>query len=321
MSITTNIDQGSAFTALSSAPGLITTIFGKNDVVKYISGTIKSLGYEPCELIGSVEYCVLNDDHDRFYLRSHRNGCDILMETIALTEMSNGDKIMLERIVNYEGDLVPQQQNQLLVPTPAISKVPHEIVQDFLVNGSVGIHWVNSDGTIVWANKADMDICGYTPDEYIGSPIAAYYDDDKVLKDILRKLRANQILKDYPARLKHRDGSIRYVLIDSSTNFDKNGNFINTRCFTRDVTEAHKLETIKKEAELAQSKSIQKALDMKSLFLAQMSHDIRTPLNGVIGMTSLLQTTELTKEQQEFIAIIESSSSFLLTLIQDILDH
>lgn len=52
-----------------------------------------------------------------------------------------------------------------------------------------------------------------------------------------------------------------------------------------------------------------------------MSHDIRTPLNGVIGFAGLLQTTDLNEEQKEFVDIIETSSLFLLNLIQDILDH
>lgn len=52
-----------------------------------------------------------------------------------------------------------------------------------------------------------------------------------------------------------------------------------------------------------------------------MSHDIRTPLNGVVGFAGLLQTTTLTEEQREFVNTIETSSLFLLALIQDILDH
>lgn len=77
---------------------------------------------------------------------------------------------------------------------------------------------------------------------------------------------------------------------------------------------------LRKEAEI-RAESAQKALEMKSMAIARMSHDIRTPLNGVIGMTSLLQTTPLTSEQSEFVETIQSSSSFLLELLQDFLDH
>jgi signal transduction histidine kinase len=144
--------------------------------------------------------------------------------------------------------------------------------------------------------------------------------DMDVLNHILTKLTEGHVLREQPARLKHKDGSVRHVVINTSANFDSAGNFINTRCFTRDVTETRELELQAKAAEI-QAKAAQDALLMKSLFLARMSHDIRTPLNGVIGMTSMLQTTQLNQEQNEFVDVIESSSKFLLNLIQDILDH
>jgi len=58
----------------------------------------------------------------------------------------------------------------------------------------------------------------------------------------------------------------------------------------------------------------------KSKFLANMSHDIRTPMNGVIGMTHLLMGTELSDEQREYLNMIRISGNSLLSLINDILD-
>jgi len=58
----------------------------------------------------------------------------------------------------------------------------------------------------------------------------------------------------------------------------------------------------------------------KSEFLATMSHEVRTPMNAVIGMTELLLDTELTPEQQDFVETIRSSGDALLTIINDILD-
>jgi signal transduction histidine kinase len=51
-----------------------------------------------------------------------------------------------------------------------------------------------------------------------------------------------------------------------------------------------------------------------------MSHDIRTPLNGIIGMTYLTQKMDLPREAGENLAKIDTSSKFLLGLINDILD-
>ena len=58
----------------------------------------------------------------------------------------------------------------------------------------------------------------------------------------------------------------------------------------------------------------------KSQFLANMSHEIRTPMNGVLGMIQLLSTSPLSREQREYIGIIESSSENLLNILNDILD-
>jgi len=81
--------------------------------------------------------------------------------------------------------------------------------------------------------------------------------------------------------------------------------------------------TARKEAErsLAAARiEAESANAAKSRFLATMSHDIRTPLNGLIGMTNLLDATTLTPEQRTYVEAIASSGETLLTLINSILD-
>ncbi len=68
-------------------------------------------------------------------------------------------------------------------------------------------------------------------------------------------------------------------------------------------------------------KAAEAAAEAKALFLANMSHEIRTPMNGIIGMVDILKNTPLTKEQKEYLSIIESSGENLLTIINDILDY
>ncbi|MDA3810713.1 MAG: ATP-binding protein [Spirochaetaceae bacterium] len=58
----------------------------------------------------------------------------------------------------------------------------------------------------------------------------------------------------------------------------------------------------------------------KSEFLANLSHDIRTPMNGIIGATDMIKFTEMTKDQNKFVSIISDSSRSLLNIINDILD-
>ncbi|MDM5213099.1 histidine kinase dimerization/phospho-acceptor domain-containing protein [Peribacillus sp. NJ4] len=59
----------------------------------------------------------------------------------------------------------------------------------------------------------------------------------------------------------------------------------------------------------------------KSDLLAVLSHEIRNPLNGIMGMAELLHSTELTEEQKEYTEIIETSGKSLLTVLSHILDY
>ena len=62
------------------------------------------------------------------------------------------------------------------------------------------------------------------------------------------------------------------------------------------------------------------ASEAKSRFLATVSHEFRTPLNGILGMADLLRDTTLDAEQTSFVDSIRSSSASLATLIEEILD-
>lgn len=68
------------------------------------------------------------------------------------------------------------------------------------------------------------------------------------------------------------------------------------------------------------SDSVHAANEAKTRFLANMSHDIRTPISGVIGMTGFLMETELRSEQRNFVETIRSSGEVALSILEDILD-
>ncbi len=81
--------------------------------------------------------------------------------------------------------------------------------------------------------------------------------------------------------------------------------------------------TLRKQTEAALAgalKAAESASLAKSAFLANMSHEIRTPLNAILGFSSLLQDTELSRQQQEFIAAIQAGGDALLAQINDLLD-
>ncbi len=110
-----------------------------------------------------------------------------------------------------------------------------EELTDFVENASLPLHWVDGSGIILWANRVELESLGYTREEYIGHPISHFHVDEPVINDILTRLTNNETLQNYRARLKCKDGTIRHVLINSNV-LMKDGKFIHTRCFTRDIT-------------------------------------------------------------------------------------
>ncbi len=86
------------------------------------------------------------------------------------------------------------------------------------------------------------------------------------------------------------------------------------------------LATVNKELELL-TRRLEIAFDaaleaskLKSEFVANISHEIRTPISAVIGMTELLLDTNLSEEQKQFTNMVKDSAQSLLTIINDILD-
>lgn len=108
-------------------------------------------------------------------------------------------------------------------------------LQEFLDNAPEGMHWVAEDGTILWANRAELEMLGYEPNEFIGRHIARFHADANVISDMLDRVSRGEALREFQARLLCKDGSIRHVLINSNV-YREDGRFVHTRCFTRDIT-------------------------------------------------------------------------------------
>jgi len=141
-----------------------------------------------------------------------------------------------------------EELTRLRTALAAAERLEREL-EDTFDNGAMPMHWVGPDGTILRANKAELELLGYRREEYVGHHIGEFHADQQAITELLRRLHADEVLHDYPARLKCKDGSIRDVLIDSSV-YREDGRFVHTRCFTRDVSaEARTQEELRRTQE------------------------------------------------------------------------
>lgn len=194
---------------------------------------------------------------------------------------------------------------------------------DFVENAPVGLHWVGGDGTILWTNQSELDLLGYSRDEYVGHNIAEFHTERPISEDILERLTRREILQNYEAQLRCKDGSVKYVLINSNVRW-KDDEFIHTRCFTRDITERKQAEKEREEllARERQARAEAEAANrLKDEFLATLSHELRTPLNSILGWIKLLNGNTLNQETAtRALETIERNAKLQAQLIEDILD-
>lgn len=178
------------------------------------------------------------------------------------------------------------------------------------------------DGIIVEFNGAAEDIFGHTAEEAVGSPISdliippryrrAHEDGMMRYKSTGRRRVVNKGRVQLEALRK--DGSeFPCEFSISSTGTGPNEMFVS---FLRDIS-----SQVDAEKELLKARDEALASERaKAEFLAVMSHEMRTPLNGMLGTLELLGDTSLNARQKEFLRIMETSGNLLLHHVNDVLD-
>jgi PAS domain S-box-containing protein len=226
-------------------------ILTEHDVVRLTVSGINLANVKVSEVMTQpiVTLCQTNDQGiltALSLLRKHHIGhLPIVNEQgLLLGMVTEKDLLQFDSLLTIANYQVPSAE-QLITE---IDRQQHELLRqsqqdltDFVENAIFGLHWVAADGTIIWANQAELDLLGYTREEYIGHSITEFHADQDIIADILQRLLSNQLVQDYEADLRCKDGSIRRVLIDSNSSWS-NGEFIRTRCFTRDITDRKRAE-------------------------------------------------------------------------------
>ncbi len=115
---------------------------------------------------------------------------------------------------------------------------------------------------------------------------------------------------------KRDDLTNKIIVINSAPTLDENNNIMKIISVIRDETYMYNLinnlELLKRKAELANLS--------KKKFISHISHELRVPMNGIMGMLELLKLTELNNLQNEYVQLLKDSSINMMTVINDLLD-
>lgn len=147
--------------------------------------------------------------------------------------------------------------------------------------------------------------------------IEAIHPQDKQLFESFHEklLQSKQDLLSLEYRMIDSQGSIRYIHSSGKIVADENKKPVRFVATIQDITQQRLSQEMKSRAEIAIQMS-----QAKQQFLANISHEMRTPLNGIQGMTEFLQKTRLNVRQTEYVELIRESSEGLLNIINNVLD-
>ena len=180
-------------------------------------------------------------------------------------------------------------------------------------NSPIMIFYSDTEYKVAYANPAAETVTGYTLSELYEGGFELILDEQSM--DELKKIHFPKILKKRTVRhtvnLICKDGQVRILDV---TGFLLKDGMVAAICM--DLTETRALE-----AQLIMAKEkAEQASRSKGMFLSNMSHEMRTPMNAIIGMTAIAKKADNAERRHYALEKVEESATHLLGIINDVLD-
>jgi PAS domain S-box-containing protein len=180
-------------------------------------------------------------------------------------------------------------------------------------------------GIITDVNKQMEALTGCTRDELIGAPFKGYFTDPGRAEAGIKQVLREKKITNYELTACAWDGKTTVVSLNATTFYDRDRKLQGVFAAARDVTERKRLDQALEEqnVELKRARAAaEKANLAKSAFLSSMSHELRSPLNAILGFAQLINsdTPPPTPSQTASIDQILHAGWYLLELINEILD-
>ena len=221
----------------------------------------------------------------------------------------------LQTSIEQERIFANVKANMIAAKTVA-QRIRDHYLQLLLDNGSDIIICLNNDGRIVFCSSVLIKLTGTEDGSESGRPVNEFLKgvcDDRCIETISANFSA--VLADSKTRsvpleicfsnsTELRKCVIKFIPMRSSETGNEGAMVI-----FNDVTE---IERAREDAELASA--------AKSEFLLDISHEMRTPLNAIIGMTSIARKSDRPERKEYCLKKIEDASTNLLDVISEILD-
>jgi PAS domain S-box-containing protein len=231
-------------------------------------------------------------------------------------------KVALEELHVAEEEM--KQQNEELEIARTRAEIERQRYHELFELAPDGYVVTDGAGIIREANRAAANLLNLSSKFLIRKPLINFiaYEERRAFRAKLMQLIQTEWKQEWEIRILPRTGEIFDAAVTVSTVRDLQGKPIGWRWLLRDITSRKQTEEKIRQIEL-QNLQLQEAAKLKSHFLAIMSHELRSPMNAIIGFSQLLlrqSHQSLSQHQTNMVERIFNSGKHLLTLIDEILD-
>jgi len=300
-----------------------------NDVCAHLNGKTKQelIGLHHNEYMKDPELRKSIEEGNAFVLKNRQplnlqekmtvlSGETIFITTYKFPLYNSSEELSyIGIIINDITDKVRREDE--LIAAQQASETSKQLLKSFMDNATSAMFAKDENGIYILTNtkKEEYEQLRELARSNTELNPLDFYNSELSRIDDARVIAENTPMTFYD-KLLTNDDSMLYTETVKFPIYDKDDKLIGVGGITKDIT-----DSVIREKELEEAK--QKAEDAASSqerFLASMSHDMRTPLNGVVGMINLLEQTPLSAEQKEYMEAMKVSSYNLRVLINDILD-
>jgi PAS domain S-box-containing protein len=328
-SLTWTATNNQTLSTLIAAAPLPIVVIATDGIVKLWNPAAERLfGYTEAQVLGQpisilppdqLEECSRVVQAKTFSKVETRNCCRdnlSLKVSISVAPLYDEQAEVQDILLMFQDVTQQQQAEAELLQKNAILKVINEA-------SPTPIFVKDRQGKIIYANPATLEVLGLSEEEVIGSRDCDLYPN---LEDALRVMENDQRIMESGQTevVEETPDGIRTFLGMKAPYRNETGEVIGLIGISNDITDRVQVERDRErvlQQEQAAREAAEQANRIKDEFLAVLSHELRTPMNPILGWIKLLKQGNLSPEKREVaIETIERNAKLQVQLIEDLLD-
>jgi PAS domain S-box-containing protein len=220
-------------------------------ITDWNTGAERAFGYTAKEIVGRsfativppekrqemlrIEEQILKGKHPEYYetTRVAKDGHRVVVSVLTAPILDTAGRVI--GISTVARDITRQKQAEEAL------RQSERSLADFFTESPIGLLWVDPLGHVLRVNRAQLELLDRANEEVIGHLVKNFIAEEEIGADVLRRLAKDETLRDYRARVKQRNGTVKHVLIDANGLWE-GPTLVHSRWFVRDISRRLELE-------------------------------------------------------------------------------